>query len=1044
MKKIIIISVCAVAAFSAQLHATVINIPADYQSIQIGIIFSHYGDTIIVHPGTYVENIDFMGHEIIIGSLYFMTGDTSYISSTIIDGNGSGAVVRVASGEGWRSKITGFTITNGSSQKGGGIFCDNESYTQITNNIIRGNYGGRGGGIYCEDSYPIISANLIIENQASDGAGIFCYRSYLTIINNEISNNIGNNGSGICYLMGTGGSIINNTIADNIGYTVGGIYLSGDSRPSIVNCILWNNSSPEISGLPTVSYSDIRGGWEGEGNLDIDPLFVDPLSGDYNICSSSPCLDTGHPDIYDPDSTRSDIGRFYWEHPDCDFRTILYVSPDGNDSSGDGSPGSPYRTIQHAIEISHDYDTVLVDNGRYVENIEVYFKRILIGSNFIFSADTLDILNTIIDGDSTFAATRFVNCDSLTIMSGFAIERGLRFGVLCQSASPKINYNIITNNYEYGIYCEDSEPTIDRCRIVNSLSDAIYCERSNPLITKSAIIGNSGFAIYNYISSPYISGDTIMENLNGGIYCHYSDPSISNTVISSNFGSAIYCFEADPVINNNIIAGNSGTSGAGISCISNSRPTISGNNINDNYSSDMAGGIYCLNSDPTINGNTIEDNLSENGGGAISCINSDPAITANTISNNRSSYGGGIYCSSSNPIIADNTIQSNIALFEYPDGGGVGGGIYCISNSDAGIINNNISFNIGGGVFCAEGSDLLIESNIISGNAADDGGGILSSGSNPLINLNIIENNSATWVGGGIYLGNCAGIISNNTVRQNIAQSDGGGIYCIEGSPRISNTSIIENSTLEKGGGIFLLRSNPLIENNVFSLNNAISTPDGQGGGIYSRDSAPTINNTILWADTAQSGNEIFMHSGSSNIAYSDISGGWQGTGNVNVDPLFRNPESGDFHLMSIGCGDPYDSPCIDIGDPSIIDSLLDCSWGLGYLRSDMGAFAGRGVFVDINDPEEPAIPSNLVVFQNFPNPFNPSTTIRYSLPEQTDVRIEIYNILGQCVATVFNGNKQAGYHTITWQADDYPSGVYFARLDTDDRSESIKMVLLK
>jgi hypothetical protein len=47
-------------------------------------------------------------------------------------------------------------------------------------------------------------------------------------------------------------------------------------------------------------------------------------------------------------------------------------------------------------------------------------------------------------------------------------------------------------------------------------------------------------------------------------------------------------------------------------------------------------------------------------------------------------------------------------------------------------------------------------------------------------------------------------------------------------------------------------------------------------------------------------------------------------------------------------------------------------------------------------------------------------------------------------VATIFDGHKQAGYHTITWQADDYPSGVYFARLQAGQRDESVKMVLLK
>ncbi len=89
-------------------------------------------------------------------------------------------------------------------------------------------------------------------------------------------------------------------------------------------------------------------------------------------------------------------------------------------------------------------------------------------------------------------------------------------------------------------------------------------------------------------------------------------------------------------------------------------------------------------------------------------------------------------------------------------------------------------------------------------------------------------------------------------------------------------------------------------------------------------------------------------------------------------------------------------------------------------------------------------LPERFALLQNYPNPFNPSTTIRYSLPAQSNVRIEIYNILGQKITTLFDGHKQAGYHTVTWQADHYPSGIYFTRLEAGHRSESIKIVLLK
>ncbi len=88
--------------------------------------------------------------------------------------------------------------------------------------------------------------------------------------------------------------------------------------------------------------------------------------------------------------------------------------------------------------------------------------------------------------------------------------------------------------------------------------------------------------------------------------------------------------------------------------------------------------------------------------------------------------------------------------------------------------------------------------------------------------------------------------------------------------------------------------------------------------------------------------------------------------------------------------------------------------------------------------------PKKFITLSNYPNPFNASTTISYGLPEVSDVCIEIYNLLGQQVAALFEGAQQAGQHHITWDAAAFPSGVYFARLKTPKSSQSIKMVLLK
>ena len=121
--------------------------------------------------------------------MFLPTGDTSYISSTIIDGDSSGTVVTFENNEDSVAVISGFTIQNGSSPLGGGIICDNSSPT-ISYNIISGNIGdGAGGGIACLESDPIISKNVISGNTGGFGGGIECSWSNPIIDNNIIYGN---------------------------------------------------------------------------------------------------------------------------------------------------------------------------------------------------------------------------------------------------------------------------------------------------------------------------------------------------------------------------------------------------------------------------------------------------------------------------------------------------------------------------------------------------------------------------------------------------------------------------------------------------------------------------------------------------------------------------------------------------------------------------------------------------------------------------------------------------------------------------------------
>ena len=89
-------------------------------------------------------------------------------------------------------------------------------------------------------------------------------------------------------------------------------------------------------------------------------------------------------------------------------------------------------------------------------------------------------------------------------------------------------------------------------------------------------------------------------------------------------------------------------------------------------------------------------------------------------------------------------------------------------------------------------------------------------------------------------------------------------------------------------------------------------------------------------------------------------------------------------------------------------------------------------------------IPYAYALFSNYPNPFNAATTIKYNLPNSADVTIEIYDILGRRVKTLVQGEQQAGYHQVTWNAPDKSSGIYFYQIQAGDFIETKRMLLLK
>jgi parallel beta-helix repeat protein len=251
----------------------------DYTTIQAAINAALAGDTIIVCPWTYVENIEFDGKDITVRSIDI--SDPAIVAATIIDGGGSGSVVRFYRGD--RSILGGFTIRNGNAYSGGGIDVIESSPTitgntitgnmsvggggisvvyysdpTITGNTIEANQADYGGGIYVDSSSPTLTANTITGNDADYGGGIHIYYySDPTITGNTIEGNTADYGGGISVTDNSFPIISENTINENEAAEGGGIYVTDNSVPIISeNTINENNAGSFGGGIYVTNYSD--------------------------------------------------------------------------------------------------------------------------------------------------------------------------------------------------------------------------------------------------------------------------------------------------------------------------------------------------------------------------------------------------------------------------------------------------------------------------------------------------------------------------------------------------------------------------------------------------------------------------------------------------------------------------------------------------------------------------------------------------------------------------------------------------------------------
>ncbi|MHC4944926.1 MAG: right-handed parallel beta-helix repeat-containing protein [Planctomycetota bacterium] len=220
-----------------------IYVPDHYPTIQQAIDAAVNGDTVIVKPGTFVENIDFIGKAITVMS-------EEGPANTVIDANGYGRVVAFQNYEGPDSILEGFTLRNGYMMSGSGIYCYNASPTIMHNNVTENVPGQGGGSIACRNGSPVIKFNSIHDNgiwYQEYGDGIICDEASPIITDNDIRSNLG---FGIACFDSTP-HIENNDLFGNGGYQMlsGGIMCGGSSPTIMNNRIEFNGSTYAGAGI---------------------------------------------------------------------------------------------------------------------------------------------------------------------------------------------------------------------------------------------------------------------------------------------------------------------------------------------------------------------------------------------------------------------------------------------------------------------------------------------------------------------------------------------------------------------------------------------------------------------------------------------------------------------------------------------------------------------------------------------------------------------------------------------------------------------------
>ncbi len=983
---------------------TVLDAPARFARIQGALENAADFDTILVAPGTYSENLNTVNRKVVLRS-------SAGREVTILQAENTGwNVIAVESTTDSLPLIDGFTIRGTMYAPGvlqnGGILqnCDintcrshdgagvrtGSQHAVVRNCLIHDNTATIfGGGVYVNRGR--VEGCRIYNNQAEYGQGIsIAYGA--TVIGNLIYNHHGSTETAAAISAGSAPvELYNNTI---VGNTYGVVLQDGSEAKVWSNIIAFNEQLgyKDTYNQASLQNNDLYGNGLGDDHFDwhgisADPMFVDTAAHDYSLQISSPCIDAGGPASLglDPDGTPRDIGAIPYL-----FAQPLAINVNlGSENMRHVIDSVPtfYWSILDSLSRPQTRFDLEVGPDPEADPLSLWQTGVVNTPDTSIQWGAIGSAGGLHDGDTNYYRIR------IDVGDGFG---PWRFGAFMMNIPPEVPIPLSPGDGDSvgaaGVsLAVDSVGNVDADTVWYDFEVFADTLADTPLVA---------FERVGYPHEPrtFVSTITILEpdrmyywRSRAWDAHEYSDWCAWQSVYVRGSSVSLHVPGDYPTIQAALDAA------APYDTVEVAAGTYTGPGNRD-LSYGWKGDITLFapaGATATIldaGGSAAEPHrvvTGENG------RESDLIFIGLTFRNAYADSAGGAVLGYRN----NAPLYFRYCVFQNNHAGD-GGAIACAQvDLWQCRFENNSAASAGGALFCS-GSGTA-GGCLFTDNSAEYGGVTGGAGS---IDFSDCEFTGNTGQNGAV----CGGSFVGHEFRRCLFNGNQGTlVYAGDaGGFAFYNCTIVNNS-----GTVALLYEGSIAYHDCIVASN--------GGAAAS---CPR-----KWPD--------YPYIGTASAEYSCIygnGGDFTGcltddadtNGNFSLDPQFCDP-TGDFRLRAT-------SPCAGAASDG------------GYI----GAFAIGCQPTDVNDGE-PAVPYRFALQQNHPNPFNPSTVIQYSLEKRSEVRLRVFNILGEVVAELVTGRQAAGEYSVEWNGINragrpVASGVYFYRIEAGEFTASKKMLLLK